>query len=59
MAIQKETEMAKRRLVTWTDVLFFVIATIVIGGGGLGYAEWRYGDWTCAFQRCVLAENVK
>lgn len=43
---------SQRRITMWALGLIVVLAVIVLGVD-LTVNQWLYGDWTCAFAKCV------
>ena len=43
----------------WKENWFFVAFVAAILTGWVTYNLVAYGDWHCAFARCVRVENIK
>lgn len=51
--------MVKRKRSDLADLALGLVLAAGILGSWIGYNAWAYGDWSCAFSRCVKVANVK
>lgn len=55
MTWEEQQRKSERR---WAIGLGLCVAALIVGVMVV-YNDLVYGDWTCAFARCVKVENVK